>query len=903
MTQLGVRLSNYNFPNMELLPVGEIRDFRVRGNYFNQHSLRFRKPRYSASPEGADRPGYSPPVVEFDLEDDVTGTIVASEIDIPVLCQEDFEKAKTHLALIVNARRGDPRASAELSAAAHQYPWLAPSEGPRPAESRFVVPCTSEETHSEVDISHKGFILLKLSQQGYPVPDFVVLTSEAYAERAPHLEAHLADAIAQLEILTMQKLGDAQDPLVFAVRCATPHYIPGVMDTFLNVGVTERTLPCLEKMYGCAGARKMFLNNLRNLCDALDENYAALVSAIKSDLPPEEVARWIDRLAEMVRKTDSRLVDDAFYQAAFFARQAYKHFEQNLDLVATLCRGTEHSPSLILQKMVCTVRHADAYAGVLSSRHTQTGVGAELQTAHNIFGEEMMTGTAEIQSTPFEKREAIKDTFPAVYHFIPHLPELEREFESPVTIEFAVEATKRYQWFALLQLNETGMSGRAALISVVDLHKAGAISRKRVTELIRPYHIKQLTSDTIDQEAFSNLSTFGCGAAVLPRSAVSARVYFTGDAALHAKTRGEKVCLCKKTFVPTDTVVMREMDAILSLTSAAVHVVTICQSLGIPAILNLERHGVALHAGGLVNSAGCMIREGDWITISSRRRTIYQGQAKFTPARLLRYMRGEPVDIDPDEQKAFASIAYAYRYYQQLIRGLTVEQLSTLTEVTRLVNFDLRGESEDARQLVNGWFDDRESLYVEEVLKSDIGDHLGQSNVFDMLTLDRKIRFFKDALAKCEHEHISGYEAGAFMLGRFLATRYPVAFWQCFTPAEIGLLINEWVLFEKYMQLLHNVGERKVLQARKKMLKEGLDQLHLHPGNVQCLITLKLSGARLEQVRDALPEWSDPQAARVLELLQQPYQFFYNFRAEWSVGELKKICVSENLPVPAPEDV
>ena len=63
----------------------------------------------------------------------------------------------------------------------------------------------------------------------------------------------------------------------------------------------------------------------------------------------------------------------------------------------TLCRGAEHYPSLIMQKMICTVRHENAYAGVISSRHTQTGLGMELQTAHNIFGEEMMTGTAEIQ--------------------------------------------------------------------------------------------------------------------------------------------------------------------------------------------------------------------------------------------------------------------------------------------------------------------------------------------------------------------------------------------------------------------------------------------------------------------------------------------------------------------------
>src|SRR5581483_5061912 len=320
------------------------------------------------------------------------------------------------------------------------------------------------------------------------------------------------------------------------------------------------------------------------------------------------------------------------------------------------------------------------------------------------------------------------------------------------------------------------------------------------------------------------------------------------------------------------------------------------------ALLDLERNGVSLQPGkGLVNYSGREIREGDWVTISSRRKSLYEGKATFTPARLLRYMRGESVEMDDDERKAFASIAYAYRYYQQLTRGLELDQISTLSEVTRLVNFDLRADSEEARQLVNAWFDDRETLYMEEVLKSDIGDHLGQSNVFDRLTLDRKIRLFKAALAKCCREHISGYQAGAFMLGRFLSTRYPVAFWKCFRPSEIALLVNEWVLFEKYMQLLHNVGERKVLLARKQILKDGLGQISLHPGNVHSLITLKLSGACLEEARQSLPEWSDPQCVKLLELLQQPYGAFYDFKAPWSVRQLENICREENLPVPQPE--
>jgi hypothetical protein len=891
---------------MEPLTGRAIRDFKLRGNFLNLHSRRAHCSLDPAQPgKRAAYPGYSPPVVEYELEPGARGSVVVSDTDIPRLCQDDLELAKAHLALILNARGGDSRAAKELATIAQQSPGIAAAaDSHPPAESRFVVPCTSCEAHSERDISQKGFILLKLIHQGYPVPDFVILTSQVYADRQQHLEEHLAEAAAQLQMLTRQGLGNSSEPLVFAMRCATPRYIPGVMDTYLNVGITETTFSCVEEKYGAAAARKMFLNNLKNLCNCLEcEDCGALLSAIRWDLAPEQVTRLLDQLLDIVRRIDRRLTDDPLYQTAFLAAQAYKHFDANHDLLATLYRGPGHHPSLILQKMVCSVRHENAYAGVLSSRHTQMGLGRELQTAHNIFGEEMMTGIAEIEATAFEEPEAIKDRFPAVYHFAPHLAELEREFEAPVTIEFAVEATSRYQSFAMLQLNETGMSGRAAIISVMDLHKSGAISRQRVTQLIRPYHIKQLSSDTIDEETFSILNSFCTGVAVLPRSAVSVQIYFTGEAALTAKSRGEKACLCKKSFVPTDTVVMREMDAILSLTSAAIHVVTICQSLGIPALLSLEKNGVSLQDDKLVNAAGKEIREGDWITISSRRRAVYEGKAQYKPARLLRYLRGEAVQFDAGEKEVFDTIAYAYRYYQQLIKGLKVDQLSSLDEVTRLVNFELRGESEEAGKLVNSWFDERETLYVEEVLKSDIGDHLAQSRVFEMLTLDRKIRFFKRALAKCLSEQLSGYEAGAFMVGRFLSLRYPAAFWKRFTPAEIGLLVNEWVLFEKYMQVLHNMGERKVLHARKKILKEGLDELHLHAGNVQCLITVKLSGTRLEEARQSLPEWSDPQSAKVLELLQQPYRAFYDFNAKWSLAALEKICEEEKLPLPGPDDV
>jgi hypothetical protein len=54
---------------------------------------------------------------------------------------------------------------------------------------------------------------------------------------------------------------------------------------------------------------------------------------------------------------------------------------------------------------------------------------------------------------------------------------------------------------------------------------------------------------------------------------------------------------------------------------------------------------------------------------------------------------------------------------------------------------------------------------------------------------------------------------------------------------------------------------------------------------------------------ESLPKWSDPQSAKVLELLQQPYRAFYNFNAVWSVRQLERICQEENLPLPQPDDI
>ena len=886
-------------------PISTIKHIRVRGNYTNKRTILSSMEKHLAGKRQDAQDSLVPMIELFDTKKKLINSCLVREMDIPFFCQPDMNKAISYLDLFFQTQKKIPSAMEKLDSMVkdyfHQreaYFKNIPAQG-----NEYIVPSTCSSEYSAELVSNKGATLLELSSRGYPIPDFTVLTSNFYKAKPNQRLKHIEEAIRYLERLTSLEIGSTKRPMIFAFRCAMPCYMPGVMPTFLNVGVTEATIPALINYYGEEAAYKIALNNFKNILFVIDKQGCKELLAYSFKNGGSAISA-VTQMLERIKRFDPSLVEDPYRQTSFFVNEAFRYYENNKDLILAVSKGEEHFPSLILQKMICTVRNVNSQAGVLYSRHPRTGVGRQIESARNIFGEEIMAGSVEAKQTNFHKRDEIKDDFPAVYHFVPALGRLESHFQSPVTIEYVTDITDKHEFFALIQLNPSEMTGRSAIISVMDLFKMKIIKPHHVSKLIRPYHIKQIESDAINPESFKDLTVFSRGASVLPRTAVLAQMFFSPEEALKQKKAGKKACLLKKSFEPSDTFVMGEVDAIVSLTSAAIHVVTICQSYGLPALLNLEKNGVQLVDGKiLVNSAGQEIREGDWITISSRNRCIYKGRAKFRPARLIRYMNGEKVELEEDEVEAFAQMALAYREYNTLVKNLKLDQILSLTELIRLVILEFRGETERAKSLVNNWFDRNMDLYVDGVFMSDMGDHLKQHTAFNLLTLDRKIKLFKIALKKCIRERKTGYSAGAFMLGRFICLSLPVKFWKSFNFEELAVLINEWLLFEKYMRILHDLGERKIRYAKKKILQEGLSALHLDPQKVKILMPLKLSKIPLDSVKKALPGWCDSQTKTVLELLNQPYSTFFDYSRPWSKQELKKLCEEENLPLPHPDSV
>lgn len=872
-----------------------ISNFKIRASYPNFFMLKLytEQNRYIFEKEN-EYEGNKPGTVIYQIQgDDSLYEIAPKWYDIYyLLTRDNDEDIKDFLALLIEERDGDSSHLEELEILRNKlYEECVRYVNDNPLfEDDNIVTTVTPNDFSEVVISNKGKMLMELTKQCYAVPDFCIISSNAFLN--DNQDELLRKSIYNLEVMTKSKFGGYDEPLVFALRSAMPQYIPGLMPTLLNIGINRNAYRGLSHKYSESMGNRIYLNTLNNIIEMLsiDYNYVD-----ENNLSVEEQIKKIKMMENLIIKEegDDRLLEDSFYQASRFMSYVRNFYINNQDLVLTFMRGKKAYPSMILHKMVWTIGNENSYPGVLYSRHSRTGVGRQIESYPDIFGEEIMTGHISSEDFEYFDRAEIKELFPAVYHFDPLLVNLEKRFKSPVTIEFAVETVSRKaSLFAVLQLNKSELTGRAAMLSAIDLYERGFIDKEIIIDLVRPYHLRQIFSDTIDKESFSNLKFFCNGVNVLPRTAVSAKLCFSVASANRMKSLGYNVCLCRERFTPEDTIVLNEVDSILSMTPAAIHVVTACRGYGIPAFLDLSLYGVKIIDNKLVNSDGLEINEHDWITVSSKKHCIYIGKANFTPARFRKYIDDDNfIFTDEKEEKVFSRLKPAYEKYQQIINSTKVNYINDISSLARIISYDLNQDPEKAAVIVNTWYNLNSGLYQTQVLESKMGSHNEQSRVFNLLDTDKKIDFFKNIIVKCENEKLSGLEAGSFMLGRFLAKPLPKSFWEAFLPNEIAFMMNEYVLYEKYLTVLQEVGETKLTRTSSKIISEGLLSLEVKNFDYYTFVPLLNVKVKWDEVEKYVYELNNKQENTLflINTLSKPMSDIFNMDQYWVRNKIETL--------------
>jgi pyruvate, orthophosphate dikinase len=105
------------------------------------------------------------------------------------------------------------------------------------------------KTTSIIDLGNKGLNMLKLHNFGLPVPPAFIITTEvfrcqeiiqSFAPAQANFKEQITRHIQSIEQLTGKRFGNADNPLLFSVRSGSSISQPGMMETFLNVGMNEK---------------------------------------------------------------------------------------------------------------------------------------------------------------------------------------------------------------------------------------------------------------------------------------------------------------------------------------------------------------------------------------------------------------------------------------------------------------------------------------------------------------------------------------------------------------------------------------------------------------------------------------------------------------------------------------
>jgi hypothetical protein len=269
--------------------------------------------------------------------------------------------------------------------------------------------------------------------------------------------------------------------------------------------------------------------------------------------------------------------------------------------------------------------------------------------------------------------------------------------------------------------------------------------------------------------------------------------------------------------------------------------------------MDLHSYGIGISndGHGLTNQEGLSVAEGDMITISSMRQSIFLGKAEFRPARFTKYLQGQPVELSDDERTFFSQMRQAYNQYKRISESHG-ENITNLATLARLIRLNLQNQPGKAAEIVNAWYLSHTDDYVSGVLKSKMGDHNDQSRIFNLLTTSNKVDFLRRVHAECRRRSLNGLTAGSFMLGRFIANPLPVSMWNRLSDSDVAFVLNEYVMYQKYIQVLQEVGEIKLARAHSRIETEGIDNMVLRNFDLADFIPLLKAQHDWQLIAEAL---------------------------------------------------
>ncbi|HEX9942780.1 MAG TPA: pyruvate, phosphate dikinase, partial [Thermoanaerobaculia bacterium] len=505
----------------------------------------------------------------------------------------------------------------------------------------------------------KGAGLAEMSRLGSPVPPGFTITTEVCAYFQEHhgsypegLEREVEQHLALLEERTGQRFGDPADPLLVSVRSGAARSMPGMMDTVLNLGLSDSIV---EALIARGVDARFVLDAYRRLLTmygdvVLGVPHHAFETILGDARKRQSAANDAELTAESLRSVVAgfeRLISErgtpfpqepreqlwGAIRAVFNSwenprAREYRRLEKITGLLGT---------AVNVQAMVFGNRGADCATGVAFTRNPATGERRVYgEYLINAQGEDVVAGIRTPKDiVPSDGHGGLAADFPAAHRQLAEICDrLERHFRDMQDVEFTIQHGTLY----MLQTRAGKRTGPAAIRIAVDFVDEGLIDQREALGRVQPEQVAQLLAPEFDLEqkkkavAEGNLLAKGLPAGP---GAASGKIALTADRAAEMAAAGP-VLLVRAETSPEDIVGMHASAGILTSRGGMTsHAAVVARGLGKPCIVGAGDLEVDEHAGE-VRVKGRVFREGDELSIDGSTGEVIAGALATRDSEVLR---------------------------------------------------------------------------------------------------------------------------------------------------------------------------------------------------------------------------------------------------------------------------
>lgn len=494
----------------------------------------------------------------------------------------------------------------------------------------------------------KGANLAEMTNIGFPVPYGLTVTTEACAQYFKDgkklnkdVEKQILTALEKVEKKAGKTLGDEQNPLLVSVRSGAPISMPGMMDTILNLGLTDKIAANIAKD---EDTKRFIYDSYRRLImmfadvvkgkgkdqfeDLLTEYKEAKHYKNDLDLNADDMYK----LTQDFKKLYKKLVKEDFpldpkVQLIEAVRAVFDSWNNKR---AQIYREMNNIPDSLgtavnVQEMVYGNLSETSATGVAFSRNPSNGenkfYGEFLNKAQ---GEDIVAGVR----TPLSI-ELLKKTNPQVYKELSgYAKTLEKHYKDMQDMEFTIENNKLY----MLQTRNGKRTPLAALNVAVDMVNEKLITKEEALMRIKPEDLNKLMHRTFDPEAIATLTPITKGLPASP-GAVSGEICFTTEEVIKKTSDGKKAILVRTETSPEDIEAMKYAVGIMTVRGGMTsHAAVVARGIGKCCICGCQDTTVD-EKKKILSINGKAYKDGAYISLDGTAGNVYEGEvATVDPA-------------------------------------------------------------------------------------------------------------------------------------------------------------------------------------------------------------------------------------------------------------------------------